>query len=63
MRKYKLISEAYFTFVALSENEKAAPVNMPVKPVTILEKKKFRSTLKGKRSRMKIVIYLVSQEW
>lgn len=48
MRKYKLISEAYFSFVALSENEKATPVFMPVKPITILEKKKFRSTLKRK---------------
>lgn len=55
--KNKLISEAYFTFVALSENEKATPVIIPVKPVTILEKKQFRSALKRKKSRMKKVIY------
>jgi len=51
--KNKLISEAYFTFVALSENEKISSDLTPIKPTTILEKQLFRSALKRKHSRMK----------
>ena len=42
-KKY-LISEAYFTFVALDEHSKAAKV-IEVKPVSLLEKKQFNAAL------------------
>ena len=45
-KKY-LISEAYFTFVALDENGKAAQV-IAVKPVTTLQKKQYSEALKRK---------------
>jgi len=51
--KNKLISEAYFTFVALNENERVTPV-IPVKPVTASEMRQFRSAIKRKQSRLKI---------
>lgn len=50
--KNKLISEAYFTFVALNENERLTPV-IPVKPVTSIEKKQYASALKRKENRLK----------
>ncbi len=50
--KNKLISEAYFTFVALNENEGVTPV-IPVKPVTSLEKRQYRSAIERKQSRLK----------
>lgn len=43
--KKHLISEAYFTFVALDENGKVAPV-IAVKPVTLAEKEQFNAALK-----------------
>ncbi len=48
-KKY-LISEAYFTFVALDENGKAAVV-IAVKPVTALENKQYSEALKRKTKR------------
>lgn len=45
-KKY-LISEAYFTFVALDENGKAAQVTA-VKPVTALQKKQYNEAEKRK---------------
>ncbi len=42
-KKY-LISEAYFTFVALDENGKTTQV-IALKPVTVLEKKQFKAAL------------------
>lgn len=50
--KHKLISEAYFTFVALNENEGITQV-IPVKPITSIEKKQYGSALKRKLSRLK----------
>jgi acyl-CoA hydrolase len=46
-KKY-LISEAYFTFVALDHNGKAVPV-FAVKPVTVLEKEQFNAALLRRR--------------
>ncbi|NOT94060.1 acyl-CoA thioesterase [Ferruginibacter sp.] len=46
-KKY-LISEAYFTFVALDNNGKAVPV-FAVKPVTALEKEQFNAALLRRR--------------
>lgn len=46
-KKY-LISEAYFTFVALDDNGKAASV-IAVKPVTFSEKKQFDAALFRKK--------------
>lgn len=46
-KKY-LISEAYFTFVALDENGKAAPV-INVKPVTVQEKEQFDAAILRRR--------------
>lgn len=51
--KNRLISEAYFTFVALNEDETVTPVIIPVKPVSISEKKQFRSALKRRQSHVK----------
>lgn len=42
--KKRLISQAYFTFVALDENGKASPV-IPVKPSTEKEKQQFKEAL------------------
>jgi len=42
-KKY-LISEAYFSFVALDENGKASPV-IALKPVSASEKKQFKAAL------------------
>jgi len=46
-KKY-LISEAYFTFVAIDENGNATTV-IAVKPVTALQKKQFNAALVRKR--------------
>jgi acyl-CoA hydrolase len=51
-KKY-LISEAYFTFVALDENRKAAQV-IAVKPVTQSEKEQYDAALNRKRKRIQI---------
>ncbi len=51
-KKY-LISEAYFTFVALDENGKAAQV-IAVKPVTQSEKEQYDAALNRKRKRIQI---------
>ena len=48
-----MISEAYFTFVALNENWKAESV-VAVKPVTLSEKKQFNAALKRKTERIDI---------
>jgi acyl-CoA hydrolase len=53
-KKY-LISEAYFTFVALDENGKAAQV-IAVKPVTQSEKEQYDAALNRKRKRKRIQI-------
>jgi acyl-CoA hydrolase len=50
-KKY-LISEAYFTFVALDKNGKAAPVNT-VKLVTLSEQEQFTAALKRRESIVK----------
>ena len=49
--KEYLISEAYFSFVALDEERKAAAV-IPVMPVTAAEKKQFEEALKRKKKRV-----------
>ncbi len=49
-KKY-LISEAYFTFVALDENGKATPV-IAVKPVTALQKKQYTAAVSRKNNRI-----------
>ena len=51
-KKY-LISEAYFTFVALDDNGKAAPV-IAVKPVTASEKKQYNAALYRKKKKVQL---------
>jgi len=46
-KKY-LISEAYFTFVAIDENGNASPV-IAVKPSTQIEKKQFKDALSRRK--------------
>lgn len=47
-KKY-LISEAYFSFVALDENGKASPV-ISVKPVSASEKKQYKAALQRREN-------------
>lgn len=48
--KKQLISESYFTFVALDDHGKASPV-IPVKPVTPSERKHYEEAYKRKRKK------------
>jgi acyl-CoA hydrolase len=52
-KKY-LISEAYFTFVALDENGKAGPV-IAVKPVTKSDRKQYEAALNRRKKRGRII--------
>jgi acyl-CoA hydrolase len=51
--KSDLISEAYFTFVALDNNGKITKAN-PVIPVTVLEKKHYEEALNRKHRALEI---------